>query len=151
MSCLEKKVTLIICTLWTQRHCALLINTGISILAPSVLLTSTTIYYGTELNNLLFKMKSNAADVFNWFSLSLSLNQVTDIKEKLKLSKKFWSTFPYTICKDERVTAGSANEEDCWNGHTRARWGRAFPTGFNPNSHQAQSKIRKQSILQNSL
>ncbi|OXB72707.1 UNVERIFIED_CONTAM: hypothetical protein H355_005717, partial [Colinus virginianus] len=47
---------------------------------------------------------------------------VTDIKEKLKLSKKFWSTFPYTICKDEQVTAGSSNEEDCWNGHTKARY-----------------------------
>ncbi|XP_025975225.2 glypican-6 [Dromaius novaehollandiae] len=47
---------------------------------------------------------------------------VTDIKEKLKLSKKFWSTLPYTICKDERVTAGSSNEEDCWNGHTKARY-----------------------------
>lgn len=70
---------------------------------------------------------------FNQFSLSLSLNQVTDIKEKLKLSKKFWSTFPYTICKDERVTAGSLNEEDCWNGHTKARpeqravWAAASP------------------------
>uniref|UniRef100_A0A8C0V918 Glypican 6 n=1 Tax=Cyanistes caeruleus TaxID=156563 RepID=A0A8C0V918_CYACU len=47
---------------------------------------------------------------------------VTDIKEKLKLSKKFWSTLPYTICKDERVTAGPSVEEDCWNGHTKARY-----------------------------
>ncbi|NXI44571.1 GPC6 protein, partial [Galbula dea] len=47
---------------------------------------------------------------------------VTDIKEKLKLSKKFWSTLPYTICKDERVTAGPSIEEDCWNGHAKARY-----------------------------
>ncbi|XP_062480562.1 glypican-6 isoform X2 [Pezoporus occidentalis] len=47
---------------------------------------------------------------------------VTDIKEKLKLSKKFWSTLPYTICKDEQVTAGPSIEEDCWNGHTKARY-----------------------------
>uniref|UniRef100_A0A803W8F4 Glypican 6 n=1 Tax=Ficedula albicollis TaxID=59894 RepID=A0A803W8F4_FICAL len=47
---------------------------------------------------------------------------VTDIKEKLKLSKKFWSALPYTICKDERVTAGLSVEEDCWNGHTKARY-----------------------------
>uniref|UniRef100_A0A8C3Y4Y1 Glypican 6 n=1 Tax=Catharus ustulatus TaxID=91951 RepID=A0A8C3Y4Y1_CATUS len=59
---------------------------------------------------------------FNLFSLSLSPNQVTDIKEKLKLSKKFWSTLPYTMCKDERVTAGPSVEEDCWNGHTKARY-----------------------------
>uniref|UniRef100_A0A8C0ZLE0 Glypican-6 n=1 Tax=Castor canadensis TaxID=51338 RepID=A0A8C0ZLE0_CASCN len=47
---------------------------------------------------------------------------VTDIKEKLKLSKKVWSALPYTICKDERVTAGTSNEEDCWNGHSKARY-----------------------------
>ncbi|XP_050006346.1 glypican-6 isoform X2 [Alexandromys fortis] len=47
---------------------------------------------------------------------------VTDIKEKLKLSKKVWSTLPYTICKDERVTAGTSNEEECWNGHSKARY-----------------------------
>uniref|UniRef100_A0A8C6VLU9 Glypican 6 n=1 Tax=Naja naja TaxID=35670 RepID=A0A8C6VLU9_NAJNA len=47
---------------------------------------------------------------------------VIDIKEKLKLSKKFWSTLPYTICKEETVTAGMSNEEDCWNGHTKAKY-----------------------------
>ncbi|KAJ7319892.1 hypothetical protein JRQ81_019403 [Phrynocephalus forsythii] len=47
---------------------------------------------------------------------------VIDIKEKLKLSKKFWSTLPYSICKEERVTAGLSNEEDCWNGHTKAKY-----------------------------
>lgn len=57
-----------------------------------------------------------------FFSLSFfKKNQVTDIKEKLKLSKKFWSTLPYTICKEDRVTAGLSNEEDCWNGHTKAK------------------------------
>uniref|UniRef100_A0A9L0JC27 Glypican 6 n=1 Tax=Equus asinus TaxID=9793 RepID=A0A9L0JC27_EQUAS len=47
---------------------------------------------------------------------------VTDIKEKLKLSKKVWSTLPYTICKDESVTAGTSNDEECWNGHSKARY-----------------------------
>ncbi|XP_060625479.2 glypican-6 isoform X2 [Anolis sagrei] len=47
---------------------------------------------------------------------------VIDIKEKLKLSKKFWSALPYTICKEERVTAGLSMEEDCWNGHTKAKY-----------------------------
>ncbi|ERE88477.1 glypican-6-like protein, partial [Cricetulus griseus] len=47
---------------------------------------------------------------------------VTDIKEKLKLSKKVWSALPYTICKDEGVTAGTSNEEECWNGHSKARY-----------------------------
>ncbi|EPY76006.1 hypothetical protein CB1_001525008 [Camelus ferus] len=48
--------------------------------------------------------------------------KVTDIKEKLKLSKKVWSALPYTICKDESVTAGTSNEEECWNGHSKARY-----------------------------
>ncbi|KAF7485890.1 Hypothetical predicted protein [Marmota monax] len=48
--------------------------------------------------------------------------KVTDIKEKLKLSKKVWSALPYAICKDERVTAGTSNEEECWNGHSKARY-----------------------------
>uniref|UniRef100_A0A5F9CT45 Glypican 6 n=1 Tax=Oryctolagus cuniculus TaxID=9986 RepID=A0A5F9CT45_RABIT len=47
---------------------------------------------------------------------------VTDIKEKLKLSKKVWSALPYTICKDDSVTAGTSNEEECWNGHSKARY-----------------------------
>ncbi|XP_060089603.1 glypican-6 isoform X2 [Heteronotia binoei] len=47
---------------------------------------------------------------------------VIDIKEKLKLSKKFWSALPYTICKKESVTAGPSNEDDCWNSHTKARY-----------------------------
>ncbi|XP_077014647.1 glypican-6 [Tamandua tetradactyla] len=47
---------------------------------------------------------------------------VTDIKEKLKLSKKVWSALPYSICKDGSVTAGTSNEEECWNGHSKARY-----------------------------
>ncbi|XP_064413749.1 glypican-6 isoform X2 [Latimeria chalumnae] len=47
---------------------------------------------------------------------------VRDIKEKLKQSKKFWSTLPYNICSDSRVTAGTSNEEECWNGHSKARY-----------------------------
>ncbi|XP_044293699.1 glypican-6 [Varanus komodoensis] len=47
---------------------------------------------------------------------------VSDVHEKLKLSKKFWSTLPYAICKEESVTAGLSNEEDCWNGHTKAKY-----------------------------
>lgn len=49
-------------------------------------------------------------------------HSVTDIKEKLKLSKKVWSALPYTICKDESMTASAANEEECWNGHSKARY-----------------------------
>eukprot|EP00062_Callorhinchus_milii_P006606 gi/632947357/ref/XP_007889008.1/ PREDICTED: glypican-6-like [Callorhinchus milii] len=47
---------------------------------------------------------------------------VVDIKDKLKLAKKFWSTLPYTICNDEKLTAGMSNEEECWNGHNKGRY-----------------------------
>ncbi|XP_043928693.1 glypican-6 [Protopterus annectens] len=52
----------------------------------------------------------------------LVCRQVTDIREKLKQSKKFWSTLPYTICSDRKVTAGMPNDEECWNGHSKARY-----------------------------
>ncbi|XP_048454358.1 glypican-6a [Rhincodon typus] len=48
--------------------------------------------------------------------------KVADVKEKLKLAKKFWSTLPYTICNEDKVTAGVPDEEDCWNGHTKGRY-----------------------------
>uniref|UniRef100_A0A674N5F6 Glypican 6b n=1 Tax=Takifugu rubripes TaxID=31033 RepID=A0A674N5F6_TAKRU len=48
--------------------------------------------------------------------------QVIDIKEKLKMSKKFWSNLPDVLCVEERVTAGNTSDDDCWNGHTRGRY-----------------------------
>ncbi|XP_038157098.1 glypican-6-like isoform X1 [Cyprinodon tularosa] len=54
-----------------------------------------------------------------WRTMQFS---VVDIKEKLKLSKKFWSSLPEAICVDDRVTAGNASEENCWNGHTKGRY-----------------------------
>ncbi|XP_017278210.1 glypican-6b [Kryptolebias marmoratus] len=47
---------------------------------------------------------------------------VVDIKEKLKLSKKFWSSLPEEMCVEDRVTAGNASEDECWNGHTKGRY-----------------------------
>ena len=55
------------------------------------------------------------------FSLSLSLTEVTDVKEKLKQAKKFWSSLPSSVCNDERMAAGSGNEDDCWNGKGQSR------------------------------
>ncbi|XP_015219146.1 glypican-6 isoform X1 [Lepisosteus oculatus] len=55
-------------------------------------------------------------------------HSVIDIKEKLKHSKKFWSTLPDSICVDDKVTAGKSNEEECWNGHTKGRY---FPEVLN--------------------
>uniref|UniRef100_G1T8I9 Glypican 4 n=1 Tax=Oryctolagus cuniculus TaxID=9986 RepID=G1T8I9_RABIT len=47
---------------------------------------------------------------------------VTDVKEKLKQAKKFWSSLPSNVCNDERMAAGNGNEEDCWNGKGRSRY-----------------------------
>ncbi|KAL0963888.1 hypothetical protein UPYG_G00314920 [Umbra pygmaea] len=48
---------------------------------------------------------------------------VNDIKEKLKLYKKFWSNLPEDICQPQKVTAGNASDDDqCWNGHTKGRY-----------------------------
>ncbi|KAF7215764.1 glypican-6b isoform X1 [Nothobranchius furzeri] len=49
-------------------------------------------------------------------------HSVVDIKEKLKLCKKFWSNLPEAMCVEERVTAGNGSEEECWNGHTKGRY-----------------------------
>ncbi|XP_077153285.1 glypican-6 [Ranitomeya variabilis] len=47
---------------------------------------------------------------------------VTEIKDRLKISKKMWSTLPHSICKEERITGAEANQEQCWNGHSKARY-----------------------------
>lgn len=45
---------------------------------------------------------------------------VIDIKDKLKESKKFWSTLPDGICAEDKVT--DPDEEQCWNSHTKGRY-----------------------------
>ncbi|KAM4663946.1 glypican-4 [Discoglossus pictus] len=45
---------------------------------------------------------------------------VADVKEKLKGAKKFWSSLPSNICKNNR-TAGT-NEDECWNGSDKSRY-----------------------------
>ncbi|XP_051983051.1 glypican-6a isoform X2 [Xyrauchen texanus] len=45
---------------------------------------------------------------------------VIDIKEKLKESKKFWSSLPDRICAEDKVT--DPDEEQCWNSHTKGRY-----------------------------
>ncbi|XP_029462530.1 glypican-4 isoform X2 [Rhinatrema bivittatum] len=59
---------------------------------------------------------------------------VTDVKEKLKTAKKFWSSLPGSICSDE-VTAGDADEDKCWNGNATSRY--LFPVTANGLANQA--------------
>ncbi|XP_007907526.1 glypican-1b [Callorhinchus milii] len=46
---------------------------------------------------------------------------VTEVKMKLRDVKEFWINLPGEMCR-ERVTAGSANEDECWNGQNRGRY-----------------------------
>ncbi|XP_051918484.1 glypican-6a isoform X2 [Hippocampus zosterae] len=45
---------------------------------------------------------------------------VIDIREKLKVSKGFWSNLPDDICADGKLT--ESDEEQCWNSHAKARY-----------------------------
>ncbi|KAG8448315.1 hypothetical protein GDO86_015416 [Hymenochirus boettgeri] len=45
---------------------------------------------------------------------------VSDVKEKLKTAKKFWSSLPGSICKNNWTTG--SNEDDCWNGSEKSRF-----------------------------
>uniref|UniRef100_A0A3B5BBE3 Glypican-6-like n=1 Tax=Stegastes partitus TaxID=144197 RepID=A0A3B5BBE3_9TELE len=47
-------------------------------------------------------------------------HSVTDIKEKLKESKRFWSNLPDDICAKGKLT--ESDEEQCWNSHTKGRY-----------------------------
>ncbi|XP_028847363.1 glypican-6-like isoform X1 [Denticeps clupeoides] len=49
-------------------------------------------------------------------------HSVIDIKEKLKSSKKFWSSLPLGMCLGEDVTASESSDDDCWNGHAKGRY-----------------------------
>ncbi|XP_028999613.1 glypican-6-like isoform X2 [Betta splendens] len=45
---------------------------------------------------------------------------VSDIKEKLKESKRFWSNLPDDICAKGKLA--ESDEEQCWNSHTKGRY-----------------------------
>uniref|UniRef100_A0A672PWH8 Glypican-6-like n=1 Tax=Sinocyclocheilus grahami TaxID=75366 RepID=A0A672PWH8_SINGR len=47
-------------------------------------------------------------------------HSVIDIKEKLKESKKFWSSLPDSMCAEDEMT--DPDEEQCWNSHTKGRY-----------------------------
>ncbi|KAM6426981.1 glypican-4 isoform 1-T1 [Liasis olivaceus] len=47
---------------------------------------------------------------------------VTDVKEKLKQARKFWSSLPSNICSNEKMAAGNLHEEECWNGNSKSRY-----------------------------
>ncbi|XP_041030325.1 glypican-1-like [Carcharodon carcharias] len=46
---------------------------------------------------------------------------VTEVKMKLRDIKELWVMLPSALCS-EKMTAGSANEDRCWNGQSRGRY-----------------------------
>uniref|UniRef100_A0A8C2C7U5 Glypican 6b n=1 Tax=Cyprinus carpio TaxID=7962 RepID=A0A8C2C7U5_CYPCA len=49
-------------------------------------------------------------------------HSVTDVKEKLKKFRKFWSSLPEAFCQEEHVAAAESAEDDCWNGRDKGRY-----------------------------
>uniref|UniRef100_A0A9J7YLX6 Glypican 6b n=1 Tax=Cyprinus carpio carpio TaxID=630221 RepID=A0A9J7YLX6_CYPCA len=49
-------------------------------------------------------------------------HSVTDVKEKLKKFRKFWSSLPEAFCQEEHVAAAESTEDDCWNGRDKGRY-----------------------------
>ncbi|XP_042331095.1 glypican-2 isoform X2 [Sceloporus undulatus] len=47
---------------------------------------------------------------------------VLDVKEKLRLMRRFWVLLPHTLCSDEKVAADVTNEDGCWNGQAKGRY-----------------------------
>uniref|UniRef100_A0A670KME9 Glypican 2 n=1 Tax=Podarcis muralis TaxID=64176 RepID=A0A670KME9_PODMU len=47
---------------------------------------------------------------------------VSDVKEKLRLMRRFWVLLPHALCSDEKVAADVTNEDSCWNGQARGRY-----------------------------
>ncbi|XP_071345229.1 glypican-6a isoform X1 [Trachinotus anak] len=47
-------------------------------------------------------------------------HSVTDIKERLKESRRFWSNLPDDICAKGKLT--ESDDEQCWNSHTKGRY-----------------------------
>uniref|UniRef100_A0A673H806 Glypican-6-like n=1 Tax=Sinocyclocheilus rhinocerous TaxID=307959 RepID=A0A673H806_9TELE len=47
---------------------------------------------------------------------------VTDVKEKLKKFRKFWSSLPEAFCQEEHVAAAESAEDVCWNGREKGRY-----------------------------
>ncbi|XP_076158648.1 glypican-6-like [Alosa pseudoharengus] len=70
--------------------------------------------------NLMDPQDVETSAVFHSQGVVCSDNNVVDIKEKLKESKRFWSGLPNSICSEGRVV--SSDSEQCWNSHTKGRY-----------------------------
>nr|XP_033814470.1 glypican-1 [Geotrypetes seraphini] len=64
------------------------------------------------------RVKSHAEETSSGSALE---KLVSDAKGKLKDIRDYWISLPSALCGD-RATAGSANEDKCWNGMTKGRY-----------------------------
>ncbi|ROI93604.1 Glypican-6 [Anabarilius grahami] len=76
---------------------------------------------------------------------------VTDMKEKLKQFRKFWSSLPVSVCQEEDVAStGGAEDERCWNGREQGRFVPEVPTdgrsGNDPDASRPDAVIRQQIV-----
>lgn len=62
-----------------------------------------------------------------WFSpwsasgFPVTWPQVSDLSSKLREMRQYWTQLSAALC--DKLAAGGANQEKCWNGITKARWG----------------------------
>ncbi|XP_072913839.1 glypican-4 [Hemitrygon akajei] len=68
---------------------------------------------------------------------------VTDVKEKLKNAKKFWSALPYSMCS-HNGSAGVVEQDECWNGSNSSRYN--FPVAGNGLANQLNNPAVKVDI-----
>ncbi|KAJ6654899.1 hypothetical protein lerEdw1_006370 [Lerista edwardsae] len=47
---------------------------------------------------------------------------VLDMKEKLRLMRRFWVMLPHALCSNEKLAADITDEDTCWNGQARGRY-----------------------------
>lgn len=64
--------------------------------------------------------------------------QVADLSSKLREMRQYWIQLPVAICS--KLAAGGANQDKCWNGITKARWGSRHWQAVQ-NSSLTQSKL----------
>lgn len=66
-------------------------------------------------------------------------SQVSDLSSKLREMRQYWVQLPVAICS--KLAAGGSGQDKCWNGITKARWGREPAPGKQAVSGQSQAYL----------
>ncbi|XP_040298428.1 glypican-4 [Bufo bufo] len=87
---------------------------------PPKILSNTRVSRSISDSNINHRFRSYSPEERPTTAAGTSLDRlVSDVKQKLKAAKKFWSSLPNNICKNR--TSG-VNEDDCWNGSEKSRY-----------------------------